>query len=852
MKAINLKCEYLNNPIGIDVQKPRLSWTCEDGKKQTAYRIVAVSNGSTVWDSGKEISCSMHAEYPHALKSRQRVEWSVTLWDENDKAGEITSAFFEMGLLLPVDFKAKWISGDYKVNKEKRYPVDCFKKQFQAISVKKARLYITACGLYEARLNGNRVGDFVFAPGYTDYNKRIQCQTYDVTELIKNGYNDLSIELADGWYRGSCGAWGLRNQFGTQTKFLAQLELVGNDGKIVTIVTDETWLWSNDGSIRFADNKDGEIVEAYRTPTYSGKAKQAEMSVIPSASNNVPITEHERLKPTVIITPNGATVLDFGQNIQGYIEFTVSGKQGQKVLLRFGEMFDKNGEFTQKNIQYRNKKGTVVTPLQQVEYICKDGQNHYKTKFAIFGFRYALLETAVVWQPNDFTAIAVYSDMERTGTFESSNALLNKFFENTVWSTKSNHMDIPTDCPTRERHGWTGDAQIFCSTAAYLFDFNSFAKKYLQDMYDWQKKNGKLPQIVPYGGVDFYMTTMNGSVGWADAGVIIPYTLWKRYGDRKLLEEYYDRMKRYAMFMIKRCGKKTILSKPLHLKHKDRKFAVNYGQSYGEWAEPADVFPNKWTDMVLPHPEVSTAYTAYIMDLMTEIAAELGKKTDVEFYQKYADGTKRSYQALRHTKEYSLDTDRQAMHVRALYFGLLDKQDREYSEKRLVKALENYGWRIGTGFLSTPLIMDVLTKINPEYAYKLLENEQMPGWLFMPKAGATSVWESWEGTEAQGGIASLNHYSKGAVCKWLFDTMCGINVVGENRFVIKPVVGGKFTYAKASYKSIYGTVESGWEIKDGKTVFMVKVPCNCTANIILPNGTKEEANSGEYEYRIYK
>ncbi len=851
MKAINLKTEYLINPIGIDVKKPRLSWTCEGAVKQTAYRIVAVSDNKTVWDSGKVATDIMSAQYPNALQSRGRIEWSVTLWDENDREGETVSAFFETGLLSATDWKAKWITGNYSPKKKLRYPVDCFRKQFTALHVAKARLYVTACGLYEAKLNGKRVGDFVFAPGYTDYNKRIQYQTYDVTELVQSGGNELTVELADGWYRGSCGAWGIRNQYGTKTKLLVQLELVSTDGKTTYICTDGTWSWSNDGAIRFADNQDGERVEAYRAPTYNGKAKVTKHSVVPSASNNVPVTEHERLSVKEIIkTPKGATILDFGQNIAGYIEFTVNANRGQKVFMRFGEMLDKDGEFTQKNIQCANKKRTKVTPLQQIEYVCTYGQNHYKTKFGVFGFRYALIETDVDFKSEDFTAIAVYSDMVATGTFESSNELLNQFVQNTIWSTKGNHLDIPTDCPTRERHGWTGDAQIFCGTAAYLYDFDAFAKKYLRDMYDWQKKNGKLPQIVPYGGVDFYMAVMNGSVGWADAGVIIPYTLWKRYGDRAVLEEYYDAMKKYARFMMKRCGKKTLLSKPLHLKHKDRKFAVNYGQNYGEWAEPADVCAMQWTDFVFPHPEVATAYTVYIMDLMTEIATELGKTEDLPLYRKYSEGTKRAYRAIRHTKEYPLDTDRQAMHVRALYFNLLDKEEAEYSKKRLIKALENYGWRLGTGFLSTPLILDVLTDINPEYAYKLLENEQMPGWLFMPKAGATTVWESWEGTEAQGGIASLNHYSKGAVCEWLFDTMCGINVgTKPNTFVIKPVVGGTFEYAKASYNSVYGLVESGWERKDGKTVYTVKVPCNCTAEIILPNGT-QVIGAGEHEFIV--
>ena len=293
-----------------------------------------------------------------------------------------------MGLLSAEDFTAKWITGNYKVNKKKRYPVDCFKKSFNAICVQRARLYITACGLYEAKLNGKKVGDFCLAPGHTDYRKRIQLQTYDVTELIQSSNNDFTVELADGWYRGSCGAWGRKNQYGKQTKFLAQLEITGQDGNISRIISDETWDWSNDGAIRFADNKDGEVVEAYRTPSYNRKAKLTKQKVIPSASNNVPLTEHETFKPTVIKTPKGATVLDFGQNIAGYIAFSLKARKGQIIKLRFGELFDKEGEFTQKNIQCANKKRTKVTPLQQVVYTAEEGVNEYKTKFAIFGFQY--------------------------------------------------------------------------------------------------------------------------------------------------------------------------------------------------------------------------------------------------------------------------------------------------------------------------------------------------------------------------------------------------------------------------------------------------------------------------------
>lgn len=851
MKAIRLKTEYLSNPIGIDISAPRLFWNCEGGIKQTAYQILATSDGDISWDSGKAASESM-AGIPYggaAPASGQRITWKVRLWDETDTVGEWSDdVFFEMGLLLGTDWKAKWITGNYHVDKKQRYPADCFKKVFPAQKeVKRARLYITACGLYEARLGSHRVGDFVLAPGVTDYRKRVQYQSYDVTALLRNGQNELTIQLADGWYRGSVGAWGLKNEYGTETKLLAQLEISYLNGIREIIATDDSWSWSNDGPIRFADNKDGEIVEAWREPSYRGKAKLTSHNVVPTASNNVPIAEKERFTPKCSIAPNGSTLLDFGQNIAGYIEFTITARKGQRVFSRFGEMLDSDGNLTQKNIQCSNKK--ITTPLQQIEYLCKDGENCYKSRFAIFGFQYAEIQTDVSIDADNITAIAVYSDLEQTGFFESSNALLNKFVEAAIWSTKGNSLDIPTDCPTRERHGWTGDAQIFFETAAYLFDYASFSKKYLTDMYDWQKENGRLPQIAPYGGVDFYMGVMNGSVGWSDAGILMPYRFWKLYGDEDILRQFYPRMKRYAEFMIGRCGKwGGPYARRLEVKGPEKKYIVNRGQSYGEWAEPTDVHAMKWTDFAEPHPEVSTAYTSYVLGIMAEIAGKLGSQEDSTYFKSYSAGCKKAYQTLSETTKHTLDTNRQARLVRPLAFDLLNEKQKGFAQKRLLEALESYGWRLGTGFLSTPLILDVLAEIDIEYAYQLLENEKMPGWLFMPKNGATTIWESWEGNQAQGGIASLNHYSKGAVCEWLFKTMCGINVAGENTFMIRPRPGGTFTSASFSYNSIYGLVSSSWQKDAANIVYNISIPAGCSADVILPQGRSEFLTAGEHTF----
>lgn len=850
MKAINVKTEYMKNPVGIGAKNPRIMWNCDGGQKQTAYCIDAVVDGKA-WSSGKVESGSMRADFGGALKSRSAVRFKIRLWDEKGNEGEWSDEnTFETGLLEKTDWQAKWISGGYKVDKKKRYPVDCFKKEFDAKNVEKARLYITACGLYEARLNGEKCGDFVLAPGAVDYRKRAQYQTYDVTSLLKEGGNALTVELGDGWYRGSSGSKGRVNTYGAQTKVIAQLEILTKDGVKTTICTDETWKWSNDGAIRFADLKDGETVDAGKTPTYSKSAIVVKIDENLTASDNFFVKENERLSPaSVIKTPGGKTILDFEQNLSGYIAFSLNAKAGQKIDITLGELIGDDGELTLKNVQcvFKGKS----SPIQEIHYTCKDGLNEYKPKFFYGGFRYAQIDTDVPFEKDDFTAIAVYSAFEETSKFESSNELINKFYKNTLWSLKSNSTDYPSDCPTRERMGWTGDSEVFFNTASYMVNYAPFARKHVRDIFDRQWKSGRLPQIAPYAHEDWFMWVMNGSVGWACAGVYIPLYYYEKYGDDRLLKEYYEGMVKYAYFMINRAGKwGGPYAKPIHISCKNRKYFVNCGQSYGEWAEPNDVKSFKWYDFASPHPEESTAYTYFTLKRVLEIADIIGKNDDkrLKKIKEYSDGAKRAYREYVSKPKYSLDTDRQAKLVRPLYMGLLDDKQAEFAKQRLIKAMDNYDWRIGTGFLSTPMIMDVLCDIDVEYAYKLLENEKCPGWLFMPKHGATTVWEAWEGNSSKdAGIASLNHYSKGALCEWLVRGMCGINVAGENHFVIAPKVGGKEAHAKCEYQSAYGRVSSAWEKKDGKVKYTIEIPSNTTAEIVI-GGKTQTVGAGRYEF----
>ena len=845
MRARHLQVEYLTEPLGLGNPKPRFYWNCEGGVTQTAYQIVCKRKKKTVWDSGKVESASMtHIPYAGSdLHSRDLVAWSVRLWDENGEPGETSESRFELGLTEPSDWTAKWISGDYKPDPKRRYGADCFKKDFSAKDVVKARLYATARGVYDVTVNGRRIEDFILAPGATDYRKRIQVQTYDVTEFIKDD-NTIELRLADGWFRGSVAAYGVTNVFGTQTSILAQLELTHADGSVQTITTDESWAWSNDGPIRFADLKDGEVYNAAMKPSYRGKAKAADApkGVTLCASDNVPVTEHERLSPTLL----PQKVLDFGQNIAGYLAFTVKGKKGQTIRILCGETLDQDGNVSQKNFQeFKPASGwtqmglikklmtgkttgeAVPTPRQEILFTCSGGEDPYKTSFAVFGFRYAQIIGDVEIDPEAFTAIAVYSDMEQTGDFSCSDERVNRLLENTRWSMKGNFLDVPTDCPTRERLGWTGDAQVFFNTGAYLMNTAPFFNKWLRDMADGQYKNGLIPAVLPYNGVEMMYKNTGSSVGWADAIYLIPYRYYKRFGDQKLLRRSFPMMKKYADFLLGKLEKDGHYEKGMHL---------------GEWLEPQQFQETIAAGKMPKHPEEATAYLYLTMSTMAEIASLLGEPIDA--YRKAAEQAKAVY-----PKYAEQDTDRQAKLVRPLALGLLDGAEKKAVQLRLVKAVENFRYCVGTGFLSTPFLLEVLTEAGEsETAYKMLLNTEKPGWLYEVIHGATTIWETWEGYTGDAGSGSLNHYSPGAVCQWLFASCAGIRPDGENHFIIAPVPGGTLRHAEASYQSLYGEVKSAWEKTETGVKFTITIPSNCTAEIRLPDGRTELKKAGVYEY----
>lgn len=848
MKTYDLKTAYMRNPMGLDDLHPQLSWKTKDGKKQTAFKI-EVSVNDKPWKLMEERrSDSMKTSYSLPLESRDRILWRVAVADENGVYDSWSQpAFFEMGLLEKKEWKASFIMGNYEHSKSPkvRYPVDCFKKTFRIKkeNLVRARLYITACGLYETKINGTKVGDAVLTPGSTAFQKRVHYQTYDVTDLLKDE-NVWTMELADGFYASATGVFDSTKVYGYEPKFMAQMEVFYQSGEHEVFVSDASMQWSNDGSIRYADMKNGERIDLGRSPSYSGRARVTSYEGMVCASNNDAAKEHEKFSnPTIVHCPDGHTVLDFGQNIAGYVKLSVKGEKGAKCRMVCGEKLDTNGNFTVENIAWKANYDTCR--FQSVDFVCDGVRHDYKPKFTIMGFRYVLL---LDW-PEDvdagrFSAIAVYTDMDTKFSFTSSDAMLNRIVKNTFWSVKGNFMDVPTDCPTRERAGWTGDAQLFFNTGNYMMDQRAFFRKWMRDVADCQKGNGLVYNVNPTGGKKSGLIewiSMEGSAGWGDAMVTIPYYFWKRYGDDCLIRENWQAMEKCIAYFSSRMGKRNLFSLFSPKRSKYDKYLVASGRHFGEWTEPDDCAPSQKM-LLLPMVEEATAYLSYAARLMEEMADYLGKESQAKHYKQIADRTKEAYNYY-FVQNGDITSKRMCKYVRPCGLELAEGQARQRLLQKIVKLNQERSYRVGTGFLSTPFVFPLLTEAGAsDDAFRMLMNPEI-GWIQQIKQGATTVWENWTDD------ASLNHYSKGACCQWLFDTLCGIKMDGrENHFVIDPHPVSQLDSISMEYDSAYGKVSSAWFRTDGKVNFRISIPSNCVADVILPDGSTYVCKCGEYNF----
>ncbi len=848
MDATNLLVNYRANPLGIDDRSLRFTWNVSSGVRQSAYQIV-----TGAWDSGKVKSASMAAFYPKQPLDRERVVWKVRVWDENDVPGDWAESSFEMGLSAD-QWGAKWITTGQKSGKN-RLPGEYFKREFTAKGiVKRARLYATACGVYTARVNGHRMKG-VLAPGTTEYSKRLYYQTYDVTDLIQEE-NELTFTLLDGWYMGKLGYLNQTNRFGNQRKLLARLEIEYEDGRREAIVTDESFSCCDDGPIRYADLKDGEDYDARMVPSYNKPVMVTSHSVVPTASPAELIQEHEVFSAKLLTTPSGKKVLDFGQNLAGYVRFSIHGKSGQTVRLLLGECLDQ-GEFSQKTLMEDDK----LNIRQGIVYTCDGRERRFEPEGFYSGFRYALVKGLDTVDPADFEAVAVYSKLNFTGSFECSNEKINQFHQNTLWSLRSNFVDVPTDCPQREKSGWDGDAQIFLPTALFMCDPASFFRKWLRDVRDCQRKDGRVANVSPSVHRFQDREPLSGAAGWADGAVIIPYVLWKTYGDGRFITDNLDLMLGWKAYVEKAAKNKTMkrlsvlppakqMFGPYYVpKDPLEKFVIESGMHWGEWLEP-DV--NSISEMRQPKPEITTAYAHYSMTLLAEMLKAAGKTEEAASCEAFAQGAKQAYNRF-FVENGHIKAPRQSPMVRALALGVLDEKTQQSVAADLEQDAEKRNYTVGTGFLSTPYVLGVLARHGYlETAYKMLENTKAPGWLAMVEGGATTVWETYVMSDEQGHPLghSMNHYSPGAVCAFLYDTACGIKISGEREFMIAPQPGGTLTFARASWQSPYGMVRSSFEKTGEKTRFEFEIPANCTAMIILPDGRTEKVEKGRAEYVI--
>jgi len=847
----NLMCENRINPLGLDITHPRLSWQLMSPSRnvsQTAYEIkVSVDDNlaadrKQVWYSGKVTSNqSVHVPYAGApLEAGKKYYWQVKIWDNKGSASNWSDpALWQMGLLKPENWQAKWIEPGYSEDTVMRFS-PLLRNSFAASkNIRSASLYITCHGLYEAFINGKRVGEDCLTPGWTSYNKRLQYQVYDVTDLLQTGNNAIGVQLGNGWYRGYL-AWGNnKNTYGKNLALLLQLAITYTDGTVKTVTSDESWK-SSTGSILYSEIYNGEIQDerkeknGWLLPDYDD-ASWSTVRVQDFSKNNLiatynePVKQHERFKPVKIFkTPKGELVADFGQNLTGFAELKIQGKNGDSVKVYHAEVLDKAGNFYTENLRLARQENI---------YILKgDKEETLKPHFTFQGFRYIKI-TGVTDKltPDKVSAVALYSDMEPTGEFITSNPLLNQLQHNIQWGQNSNFLDIPTDCPQRdERLGWTGDAEVFSRTAAFNRRVNNFFAKWLKDVAADQLPDGKVPWVIP----NVLGPDAGGAAGWADAATIIPWNMYLAYADTAILQQQYASMKAWVNFM----------------QQNSTGYLWNKGSHFGDWCsyKSPDDERSAITDKYL----IAQCFFAASTQLLINAASVLGKKDDVNTYTQSLQKIKEAFIKEYVTANGRLVSNTQTAYVLALQFDMLPENLRQQAADRLVQNIKEYDTHLTTGFLGTPYLCHVLSRFGYiDVAFKLLLQDSYPSWLYPVKNGATTIWERWDGIKPDGNFQdpsmnSFNHYAYGAIGDWMYRVIAGIDTYedgpGYKHIKIKPHIGGGMWDVSAKLQTYYGLVSSHWIfINDTKEVRLeVEIPANTTATIYIPaTGTEKTTES---------
>jgi len=844
VKVVRPMVENQLNPISIDALTPRFSWQLAAGDKrgvmQTAYeirvfKITPKGGKAAIWTTGRVHSDqSVYVPYKGAaLTSGTRYIWQVRVWDNSGKASDWSEpAWWQMGLLKPADWEAKWITPGFTEDSVNR-PSPLFRKTFHLTKkIRSAVAYVTAHGLYEAKINGHRVSDAYLTPGWTSYNKRLQYQAYDVTSLLKEGTNAAGAELGNGWYRGYVGYNPKPGLYGKDIALLFQLVVTYNDGTTATIVSDDSWK-SSTGPVRFAEIYYGATIDnrmdqkgwstaSFDDKRWSGVKTRDFPKDILVATYNEPVKKHEIFKPVKIFrTPKGEKVIDFGQNLVGWVQMKVSGHAGDKITISHAEVVDKAGNFYTDNLR---------TARSQDVYILKgDGVETFEPQFTWQGFRYIRIEGYPgELKPENFTAVALYSDMRPTGTFSCSNKLINQLQHNIQWGQKGNFLDVPTDCPQRdERLGWTGDAQVFSRTASYNMDVHNFFAKWLKDVAADQYPSGSVPFVIP-NVIGKGTTGPGGSTGWADVATIIPWNMYLAYGDKRVLEDQYASMKGWVNYM----------------QAQSKNDLWNTGFHFGDWlfyslnddTDGSSAITNKYL--------IAQCFYGYSTQLLINAANVLGKKDDVDYYTKLLAKIKEAYLKEYVTPNGLISSDTQTAYVLALQFDMLPESLRQQAAARLVSNIRRYGNHLTTGFLGTPYLCHVLSRFGyPNVAYRLLLQDTYPSWLYPVKMGATTIWERWDGIKPDSTFEtptmnSYNHYAYGAIGDWMYRVITGIDTKteapGYKQIVIKPTIGGGLLNANADYETNYGKISSHWKLENNNLLMDVDIPANTMATIYIP------------------
>ncbi|HHV11896.1 MAG TPA: family 78 glycoside hydrolase catalytic domain [Clostridiales bacterium] len=872
MKLIKLQCQNRSMPIGIGAQ-PYFSWVLESDDSeviQVTYHIVVKEAQAVVWDSGLVHSPkSAYVEYAgEALKSCTSYTWQVTVQDNHQNTSTEASVF-ETGILSPRDWKARWvISPLYKKPVKKVKPAVQFRKAFQLERrVIRARVYATCHGIYRLSVNGARPDDREMAPEFTVYEKSLCVQAYDVTSLLQTGDNVLGMEVADGWYRG-----GTTKQtypgWDPSLACLWQLVVTYEDDTQEIICSDAD-IKVGTGAITSSDLFHGESYDdnlaqkGWDTPDFNASSwQQAELgsfgyeALIPQ--------EGEPVRPVLILpvkkiitTPKGETVLDFGQNMAGRLRAAINLPKGATATFEHSETLDKEGNYFN-NIQGINQKDSFTSSGRPALF---------EPAFTFHGFRYVRVTGIPQVHKEDFTAVVLSTDEAWISTFECSDARINRLVENTRWSQRSNMLSVPTDCPQREKMGWTGDMTVYARTAFMNQNLTGLVTRWLESVAYVQLPDGQVPNVAPWP--DFYKMVSKltnvllggsfkdiGSSGWGDASAAVPWELYVATGNTAILRKQYESMKAWVEYMRRQAAAKR--PKKGALPEDMEQYLWDTGFHFGEWLIPSATKHGSMSAAVRKSAKAGRYYIAPVYfytscRTLADTAHILGKVEDAKAYGELAVKIKAAYQASMVLPDGRLKIDVQGAYALALGAGLIPEHLRKKAAARLAKLIHQNDDRLDTGFLPTPFLLDALSDNGyASLAYTLLRQDQRPSWMFEVEKGATTIWENWNCEDAKGNVQtiSMNHYAFGCVADWIYRKIGGIvrTGVGYSEFRIQPQPDSGLAWGKQSYNSPNGRIVSEWRQENGRFYLHAEIPCNTRAVIILPDGQTYPVGSGAYDY----